>query len=126
MNPRVGLPSDIEAVTDAVIRTMPLDPQWEYRFPYRHLYPQDHYKYTKMLFEYFLDPSYDDWLVIVAEDSLEPGGSVSVVSFGVLNISYANKRRFGPSYKPQDRKFFFQLPEAVKSRAPSLTCTRQL
>ncbi|GAB1319222.1 N-acetyltransferase domain-containing protein [Madurella fahalii] len=102
MSPRLGLPSDIEAVTNAVIRTMPLDPQWEYRFPYRHQYPEDHYKYTRMLFEYFLDPSYDDWLVMVAEDNLEPGSTASVVSFGVFNVSYLNKRRYGPGYKPQD------------------------
>jgi hypothetical protein len=105
MKPRLGVPSDLEAVTSAVIRTMPLDPQWDYRFPYRHQYPADHYKFTRMLFEYFLDPSFDDWLVMVAEDSLAPGDSISVVSFGVFDISYVNKRRYGPGYKPQDRKF---------------------
>ncbi|KAK4238563.1 hypothetical protein C8A03DRAFT_33442 [Achaetomium macrosporum] len=73
---------------------MPLDPQWDYRFPYRHLYPADHYKYTRMLFECFLDPSYDDWLVTVVEDSFEPGGETSVVSFGVWDVSYINKRRY--------------------------------
>ncbi|KXX81484.1 hypothetical protein MMYC01_201720, partial [Madurella mycetomatis] len=104
MSPRLGLPSDIEAVTDAVIRTMPLDPQWDYRFPYRHQYPADHYKYTRMLFEYFLDPSYDDWLVMVAEDSLEPGSTTSVVSFGVFNVSYLNKRRYGAAVTEVEKR----------------------
>jgi hypothetical protein len=104
MKPRLGLPTDVEAVTDVIIRTMPLDPQWDYRFPYRHQYPDDHYKYTKMLFEYFLDPLYDDWLVMVVEDSLEPGGPIEVVSFGVWDVSYVNKIRYGPGYTPQDRK----------------------
>jgi hypothetical protein len=107
MKPRLGLPADLEAVTDVIIRTMPLDPQWDYRFPYRRLYPEDHYKYTRMLFEYFLDPSYDDWLVMVVEDSAEPGGRPSVVSVGVWNVSYINKRRHGPGYTPQDRKFLY-------------------
>jgi hypothetical protein len=60
MNPRLGLPADVEAVTKVIIEAMPLDPQWDFRFPYRYQYPADHYKYTRMLFEYFLDPSYDD------------------------------------------------------------------
>ncbi|KAK4465877.1 hypothetical protein QBC42DRAFT_260594, partial [Cladorrhinum samala] len=77
-------------------------PQWDYRFPYRHQFPEDHYKYTRMLFEYFLDPAFDDWKVMVVEDSLEPSGKVSVVSFGVWDTSYINKRIYGPGYKTQD------------------------
>lgn len=106
MKPRLGLPSDVEAVTNVIINTMPLDPQWDYRFPYRHQYPEDHYKYTKMLFEYFLDPAFDDWLVMVVEDCLQPGGPTQVVSFSVWNVSYINKRRYGAGYQPQDRKSF--------------------
>ncbi|KAL2200789.1 hypothetical protein P885DRAFT_66416 [Corynascus similis CBS 632.67] len=102
MKPRLGVPADIEAVTHVIINTMPLDPQWDYRFPYRHQYPEDHYKYTRMLIEYFLDPLYDDWLVMVVEDSLEPGGPREVVGFGVWEVSYLNKRRYGPGYKTQD------------------------
>jgi hypothetical protein len=104
MKPRLALPADIEAVTNVIINAMPLDPQWDYRFPYRDQYPKDHYKFTRMLFEYFLDPSYDDWLVMVVEDSLRPGQPTEVVSFGVWDISYLNKRRYGPGYRPQDRK----------------------
>ncbi|KAK4183082.1 hypothetical protein QBC35DRAFT_130313 [Podospora australis] len=102
MKPRLGRPSDVEAVTDVIIKTMPLDPQWNYRFPYRGKYPDDHYKYTKLLFQYFLDPSYDDWTVMVVEDILKPGDKLSVVSFGVWDVSFRNKRRFGSDYRPQD------------------------
>ncbi|KAL2267133.1 hypothetical protein VTJ83DRAFT_4410 [Remersonia thermophila] len=102
MEPRMGLPGDVDAVTRVIINTMPLDPQWDYRFPYRKQHPEDHYKYTRMLFEYFLDPEHDDWVVMVVEDSLEPGGPAEVVAFGVWDVSYINKRRYGPGYKPQD------------------------
>ncbi|KAL2153496.1 hypothetical protein VTH82DRAFT_4651 [Thermothelomyces myriococcoides] len=105
MGPRLGVPGDIEAVTHVIIKTMPLDPQWNYRFPYRQQHPEDHYKYTRMLFEYFLDPSYQDWLVMVVEDSLEPGGPCEVVGFGVWDVSYINRRLHGAGYKTQDRKF---------------------
>ncbi|KAL2256919.1 hypothetical protein VTK26DRAFT_924 [Humicola hyalothermophila] len=102
MKLRLGCPDDADAVTGVIIKAMPLDLQWDYRFPYRYEYPGDYYKYTKMLFEYFLDLSYNDWLVIVVEDLLEPGALLELVSFGVWNVSYANKRRYGPGYKPQD------------------------
>lgn len=103
MKPRPGLPTDIEALTDVIIRTMPLDPQWDYRFPHRHEYPEDHYKFTRLLFEYFLDPAYDDWQVMVVEDSLETGcEDRRVVSFSVWDVSYRNKKRYGPGYVTQD------------------------
>ncbi|KAK0714706.1 hypothetical protein B0H67DRAFT_220147 [Lasiosphaeris hirsuta] len=104
MKPRLGLPSDAEAVTKVIIETMPLDPQWNYRFPLRLKFPDDHYKYTRMLIEYFLDPAYDDWLVMVVEDSLDPHSpeDATIVAFGVWDVSYLNKRVYGPSYQPQD------------------------
>ncbi|KAM7200099.1 hypothetical protein V8F20_005520 [Naviculisporaceae sp. PSN 640] len=102
MTPRLGLPADVDAITNVIIQAMPLDPQWDYRFPWRHEFPEDHYKYTRMLFEYFLDPSYDDWLVMVVEDSFEPGDDPQIVAFGVWDVSFANKRIHGPGYIPQD------------------------
>ncbi|SPQ20198.1 40ddd489-e041-4fed-ad20-01afb5df08ca [Thermothielavioides terrestris] len=118
MKPRLGLPADLEAVTDVIIRTMPLDPQWDYRFPYRRLYPEDHYKYTRMLFEYFLDPSYDDWLVMVVEDSAEPGGPVTEVEKrGGKARRDANHAHFNAFWKGQIQayqKYFGPLgPEQI-------------
>jgi hypothetical protein len=107
MKPRLGLPADAEAVATVMVNTMWQDPQWDYRFPYRCDYPDDHKKYTKMLIECFLDPSYDDWLVMVKEDVPGPGMPPQVVSFGVWNVSYVNKRLHGPSYTPQSRKCFY-------------------
>ncbi|KAK0744839.1 hypothetical protein B0T21DRAFT_325749 [Apiosordaria backusii] len=124
MKPRLGLPTDIEAVTDVILRTMPLDPQWDYRFPYRQDYPEDHYKFTRLLFEYFLDPAYDDWQVMVVEDNLEPGCEERrVVSFSVWDVSYRNKRRYGPSYVPQDRKSFITLIYSLLHRYHLLSDT---
>lgn len=97
----------MDAITNVILQAMPLDPQWDYRFPWRNEFPEDHYKYTRMLFEYFLDPTYDDWLVMVVEDSLEPGHDPQIVAFGVWDVSFANKRRYGPDYIPQDRKSSF-------------------
>lgn len=98
---RIAVPADIDELVDAVLLTMPADPQWDYRFPYRLQYPEEHRKYTKMLWEKFIDPAYDDWVVQVVEDKL-PGASKPVlVAFSVWNVSYLNKRKHGPSYEPQ-------------------------
>lgn len=103
---RLGLLSDVDAITNVIIKTMPLDPQWDYRFPLRKEFAEDHYKYTRMLFEYFLDPYFDDWTVMVIED-VDPAGSekLKIVSIGVWDVSYLNKRKDGPLYVPQDRKY---------------------
>ena len=103
---RPGLPSDVDAITNVVIKTMPLDPQWDYRFPLRKQFPDDHYKYTRMLFEYFLDPLFDDWAVMVVED-VDPASSEKpkIAAISVWDVSYLNKRKYGPSYIPQDRKY---------------------
>ena len=104
MIPRLGRPSDAEAVTNVILKTMPLDPQWNYRFPWRDQHPKDHYKFTRMLIDYFLNPDYDDWQVMVVVDALQPGGHEQVVSFAVWDVSFRNKRRHGPDYERQDRK----------------------
>jgi len=111
LQPRLGRSSDIDAVTNVFVRAMPLDPQWEYRFPLRDVYPEDHYKYSKMLIERFLKD--DDWSLIVTEDSLEPGsGEKMVVAFAVLNVSYKNKR-LNRNHKTQDRKYPNLLPASA-------------
>jgi hypothetical protein len=46
---REGVPSDVEAVMKVMMQAMQCDPQWNWRFPYRHQYPEDHYKFTKLL-----------------------------------------------------------------------------
>ena len=102
--PRPGLPSDLDGVTQVIMDAMPLDPQWHYRFPYRKQFPEDHEKFTRMLLEYFLDPELDDWTVMVVEDTDLGDGEPRIVAFGVFDVSYKNKARYGPGYMVQDRK----------------------
>lgn len=106
--PRLGRPEDLDGVTDVIIKAMPDDPQWDYRFPKRCEFPDDHRKYTKMLLQHFLDPKLDDWVVMVVEDRQEPRAkdqNARIVSFGVFDVSYKNKRKMGTGYQAQDRKY---------------------
>ena len=59
-------------MTEICIEAFPLDPQWNYRFPYRLQYPEDHYRYTRM---YFADALADSLShkIIVAEMEGLPG-----------------------------------------------------
>jgi hypothetical protein len=118
---REAVPADIDAVVNVVIAAMPGDPQWKYRFPYRCKYSDDHRKYTRMLYEYFLKPSYEDWQVMVVEVFPEDDSTNSeqmflgqdattsrggkIVSFSVWNNTYVNRRKLGPSYNPNNREF---------------------
>ena len=64
---RLAALADVEDIVQVVMATMPYDPQWDYRFPRRDKFAGDHYRYTKMLYEHFLDAANDDWQVLVVE-----------------------------------------------------------
>jgi hypothetical protein len=132
---RLATPADVGDVTKAVVQAMPFDPQWTYRYPYREQFPNDHYKYTEMLYDQFANIENDDWRLVVVEllpgrnhtprwaekiigrpkwnfRDQDPNESESaptkteggeIVAFSVWDVSYINKRKYGPSYQPQNR-----------------------
>lgn len=51
MKLREATKDDLEALTDIMIAAMPTDPAWDYRFPYRGDYPEDHRRFVKKTFE---------------------------------------------------------------------------
>jgi hypothetical protein len=116
MSTRQAKLNDLDAVVEVVLAAMPLDPQWNYRFPYRDSYPEDHRKFTKRLFRLFIDPAIDDWQVMVAEaPSIEEPHVSKIVAFAVWDISYINKAKHGSDcYQAQSRSlirpYTFFLP----------------
>jgi hypothetical protein len=106
INVRVAQPSDLKDVVNVVLVAMPDDPAWGYRYPYRQEYKEDHLYYTRLLLESLINPSHDDWQVLVLEcPSTENSTEWKIVAFAVWDVSYVNLRRHGPSYVPQDREF---------------------
>ena len=101
---RIAVPADLDELVDVVLASMPDDPQWPYRFPYRHQYPEDHRYFTRMLYEKFIDPAYDDWVVMVVEDQVPGSSKRAIVAFAVWCLTYVNKRNHWPSYEPQNRE----------------------
>lgn len=54
---RAAASHDLDAMATIICQAMPLDPQWDYRFPLRKQFPEDNYECTRrmlqsMLYEY--------------------------------------------------------------------------
>lgn len=47
--------ADLEAITQIHIEGFVEDPQLEYRYPYRNEYPEDYQKWTRRMYESYLD-----------------------------------------------------------------------
>ena len=102
---RPAVPADLGGVVEVMRSIMPLNPQWDYRFQYRHEFPEDHTRYTELMLQLLIDPSYDDWRVMVAEaPSLKNPDVTKIVAFAVWDISYKNKRTHGSEYKSRSRR----------------------
>lgn len=104
--------TDLDAITDVLIAAMQEDRDWwNYRFPYRHEFPEDHRRFMGLLVRTWLEPANDDWVVFVSETRaddqgrLDPDLPFKIVSYAAFDISYVNFRKHGPRYKPQSRKY---------------------
>lgn len=51
MRLREATKDDLDALIDIMIAAMPTDPAWDYRFPFRGDYPEDHRRGVKQIFE---------------------------------------------------------------------------
>jgi ribosomal protein S18 acetylase RimI-like enzyme len=58
---------DLETILDIGLAALPMDPQWDYRFPHRRAYPSDTRKYTMMRYREFLEDPNERWMVMLAE-----------------------------------------------------------
>ncbi|KAH6980496.1 hypothetical protein EDB80DRAFT_692258 [Ilyonectria destructans] len=75
---------------------MARDPAWLYRFSYYAEFPDDHRKYTEMIWRNFLNDDYKDWIVMIKEEVDD--GKHTILAFSVWNISFENKRKDGIEY----------------------------
>ena len=48
---------DLDDLTDIACAAFPMDPQWDYRFPHRKDFPQDHWNHTRMTYKNLLETS---------------------------------------------------------------------
>lgn len=102
---RAATTADLDSVVEVVRSSMPLDPTWSYCYGHAQEFPEDSVKFTKMLYQYFINPGFDDWHLMVADaPSIDNPNVTRIVAFAVWDISYRNKRKHGSTYVPQNRR----------------------
>jgi hypothetical protein len=94
---RQASPQDVDAVTALFIKCLDDEESWDYRFPYRHEYPEDHWKFAKSYVEFMLNEENEDFEVWIVEVE-EPESSWKAVALSMWDVSYVNKRLHGPDY----------------------------
>ncbi|KAH6971212.1 hypothetical protein BKA56DRAFT_596028 [Ilyonectria sp. MPI-CAGE-AT-0026] len=69
MTVRPGTLDDLDVLVSLGLAAMPMDPQWDYRYPHRAEYPQEHRECTAQRWERFFhpDPSGGEWAVYLVD-----------------------------------------------------------
>lgn len=52
---RTATIDDLDDVIDLACATFPMDPQWDYRFPHRKEFPEDHWKCTRLAYQNLME-----------------------------------------------------------------------
>jgi hypothetical protein len=80
--------SDLEAVSTIALASLPLDPQWDYRFPHAAAFPEDHQKFTRIRYsEYFENQERGGCLIMIAELPLIENPTISkAISFAIWQL----------------------------------------
>jgi hypothetical protein len=96
MTLRQATAKDIDALRDIALAAMPMDPQWDYRFPRRKDYPQDTSYWTRRQYEDYLDstkPKYCTMVIAVDVDGDECNPPTSKpVALAVWDITFMPER----------------------------------
>ena len=97
--------ADIDDLVEVYKNSAPLEESFHYRNQYVQQYPEDLIKYERLVHHLFISPKYSDLDIMVAEaPSLEDATVPKVVAYAVWDVSYRNKRQYGPEYKSQNGK----------------------
>jgi hypothetical protein len=83
--------SDVDVMTAIGLAAMPMDPQWNWRFPLQHHFPQDTYHFTRSKYLQFLENRDGNWRVMLAE--YKPCGQAKSIpiAFAVWDMRNVSK-----------------------------------
>lgn len=99
---RNGTLADLDSILDIGLAALPMDPQWNYRFPHRQAFPQDQRDATRKRYLEFLKNSDGRWLVTVAE--MLTGNSVAPIAFAVWNIDNLSEKTTVPQRQKTSKR----------------------
>jgi len=96
---------DLDAIVDVVLAAMPMDPQWDWRFPKRKQFPEDTKYFTKLKYAEFLH-NIEKWHVMVAEYSSEVQLSTStIIAVAVWEVANLHLHRSRPKLQRIHRSY---------------------
>jgi hypothetical protein len=105
---RKALITDLEVMLDIGLEAMPMDPQWNWRFPHSSQYPEDTRYFTRQKYREFLEDKTGRWQVMLAEISSD--NDVPPVSIAMAVWDIANVNRRGSQRRPKAKGQFSCMP----------------
>lgn len=90
--------TDLEVMLDIGLTAMPMDPQWNWRFPHRLQFPEDTRRFTRQKYREFLEDKTGRWQVMVAEIASENDvspvpGAMAIWDVGSIDRRGSQRRR---------------------------------
>jgi hypothetical protein len=86
---RIATTDDLDDIARVAQTGFPDDPEWNYRFPYRALYPEDNWKWTRCDYRFFLNQP-EKYTVLVATLPIE---NSRIIALAVWNIAVTSPDR---------------------------------
>lgn len=86
---RVATESDLDEITQVHLEGFTEEPQVHYCYPFRHKYPEDHWKWTRREYERYLEQP-QKYLMHVLQAPVERNGggvTLKVVGHSLWNVS---------------------------------------
>jgi hypothetical protein len=96
---RRAVTSDIEAIVNIALESLPLDPQWPYRFPHALKYPQDHENFTHIRYtEHLADQAF--YIMVAELPSNEDPSILKPIAFAKWQLPGSYTKPAGDKIKP--------------------------
>lgn len=83
---------DLEVMLDIGLSAMPMDPQWNWRFPHRLQFPEDTRHFTRQKYREFLENKTGRWQVMVAEVKPENDVPPVTVAMAIWDVGSIKRR----------------------------------
>jgi hypothetical protein len=99
-------PNDVDNLVDVYLASMQDHITWDYVYPFRKKYPEEHRYGASVVFRHLLSEEQDDFIVMIVEHRAhEHPHANRIISFAVWDVAYVNRRKHGPDYAVKARKF---------------------
>lgn len=83
---------DLEVMLDIGLSAMPMDPQWNWRFPHRLQFPEDTRHFTRQKYREFLEDKTGRWQIMVADIKPENDVATVTVAMSIWDLGSINRR----------------------------------